>query len=287
MPSDTPTHAVMAPLLTGALFRPERYHFVASLDSTNRWAARLAREGAPQGTVVAADQQRRGRGRSGRHWSSPPGRNLYFSVVLRPLLQPRVAAQLTLLAGLAVAKAVAETGAHDVEIKWPNDLLLHGRKLAGILTEMRADPHGIQYVIVGVGINVHGHIDQFPVELRGRAISLAGFLRSNVQRPALLASVLTELAAEYQRFKQRGLAALRSEWLAFARLTGRQVFVRSADVITPHARVKRQGGGETGENSGLYGIALDLDDDGFLLVQQPDGTVIRVVAGDVTMLDGV
>lgn len=283
---DTPTHATMAPFLTGALFRPGLYHFFPSLDSTNRYAAWLAQEGALEGTVVVADHQTQGRGRLGRRWSSPVGLNLYFSVVLRPVMAPHEAAQLTLLAGLALAQTVAHAGAESVEIKWPNDLLLSGRKLAGILTEMRTDSHGIQYVIVGIGINIHGNANLFPVELRDKVVTLAEFLRDGVHqpiyRPLFLGSALQQLAYWYERFQREGFGALRQDWLAFSRVCGRQVQVNLTsspsldDAVVPWSEPPES----------FFGQALSLDADGFLLVQRQNGVVTRVLAGDVTILGG-
>lgn len=277
---DTPTRAVMKPLLTGTFFRPELYHFFPSLDSTNSRAALLAQQGAVEGTVVVADHQTRGRGRLGRCWSSPEGVNLYFSVVLRPDIKPDEAAQLTLVASLAMAQAVVDAGAADVEIKWPNDVLLGGRKLAGVLSEMRTGPNGIHYVIVGVGINIHGHEDLFPVELRDRVVALAGFLRRRVERPLFLANALAHLARGYARFQREGFVSLRKEWLAFSRICGRKVYVNAAGL---QASV----GMQTPEGEHLTefsGMALALDAEGFLLVQRPDGVISRVVAGDVRIL---
>lgn len=257
-----PTAAVMAPLLTGDRFRPERYHFFSVLDSTNRQAAQWARAGAPEGTVVVADQQTAGRGRLGRHWSSPAGVNLYCSIVLRPALSPREVAQLTLLTGLVLARTVTGMGVAGVEIKWPNDLLLNGRKLAGILTEARVDSSGVQYVVVGIGINLNGTDALLPPELRGKAIHLAELLRGMVDRPRFLADLLAQFDRGYGCFCQQGFGPLREEWLAFSRLLGRPVQVRMAA-------------------ESFAGQALALDNEGCLLVQRADGGLTRVVAGDI------
>ncbi len=255
----------MAPLLTSGLFRSDRYHFFSVLDSTNQQAARLAQEGAEPGTVVVADHQTGGRGRLGRPWSSPKGLHLYCSVVLRPAIPPRDAAQLTLVSGLAVAHTLAGIGVEDVEIKWPNDLLLKGRKVAGILTEMRTDPTRIQYVIVGIGLNVNGTETDFPEELRDKATTLADSLRTTLDRPWLLAKMLAQLDHWYGRFDREGFGPLGQEWLAFSRLLGQPVRVNMA---ADH----------------FSGQALALDTEGCLLVRRANGMLTRVVAGDVTRL---
>ncbi|MEO5348957.1 MAG: biotin--[acetyl-CoA-carboxylase] ligase [Magnetococcus sp. YQC-3] len=263
--TDTPTSAAMAPLLTGRLFCAERYHFFPVLDSTNRHAAQLAQEGAESGTVVVAEQQTQGRGRLGRSWSSPASINLYCSVVLRPDVPPRNAAQLTLLAGLALARALVEAGLREVEIKWPNDLLLGGRKVAGILTEARIDPQRVQYVVVGMGLNVNGTEDDFPPDLRGKAVSLAAVLGAPLNRAGLLAGLLAQLDRLYGQFCREGFSPLRAEWLSFSRLLGRAVQVNLA-------------------NGSFSGRAVALDAEGCLLVQRADGMLSRVVAGDVMPL---
>lgn len=262
--TDQPTAAVMAPLLTGSLFRPDLYHFFPTLDSTNRQAVQWAQAGAAEGTVVVADHQTAGRGRLGRQWSSPAALNLYCSVLLRPNLPPQSAAQLTLLAGLALARTVADMGVTGIEIKWPNDLLLNGRKLAGILTEARADLERVHYVIVGIGINLNGTDETFPVALRGKAVNLADSLRHGVNRPHFLARMLAELDHGYGRFCQAGFGPLREDWLSFSRLLGQPIRVRMA-------------------NAQFSGLALALDEAGCLLVQREDGTLTRVIAGDVLL----
>ena len=268
----------MAPLLTGRLFLPELYHFFNTVDSTNRVAARLAQEGALEGTVVVSDHQSHGRGRLGRHWSSPAGKHLYFSVVLRPAIPPNKAPQLTLLASLALAQAVFDAGVEVVEIKWPNDLLLHGRKVAGILTEMRTDPGGVLYVIVGIGVNIHGQSNAFSLELQGKTATLAEFLHSGIQRPVFLASVLAQLTHRYEQFQTDGFCPIRRDWLAFSKICGRRVRINSAGTTSSVDRCNPA-------DSYSYGIAKRLDPEGFLEVLQSDGTLCRVLAGDVMILD--
>ena len=272
----------MAPLLTGKLFRPELYHFEPTLDSTNCYADQLARAGAEQGTVVVADHQSHGRGRQGRRWLSPAGLNLYFSIVLRPAIATQKAAQLTLIAGLALARSVAQAGATEVEIKWPNDLLLQGRKLAGILTEMRTSSPTVPYVIVGIGVNIHGNSALFPVDLRDHVETLAGFLRCPVNRSHFLAATLAEISVCYERFQQQGFVALRQDWLRYARVCGQRVRVERAGTAPPLGLEKNWI--KPPEN--FDGQAESLDEDGFLLVKQQNGMISRILSGDVKMLGG-
>ncbi len=259
----------MAPLLTGPLFTAERFFFHEVLDSSNREAARLAGLGAEEGTVVVAEQQTQGRGRLGRPWASPPGVSLYFSVVLKPDIETRHAAQLTLLAGLALAKEISThiqsidtDKRNSLEIKWPNDLLLKGRKLAGILTEMRAEGNRVRHVVVGIGVNVNGQATMLPPELHESAITLAEYLRKNIKRSSLLAGFLTTLEQTYRVYLTQGFAPIRTAWLTHAQILGRRVRVNLATEI-------------------FKGEAVKMDTDGFLLVKRDDGQFSRVVAGDV------
>ncbi len=267
--TDTPQPAAMAEWLTGDLFTIDRYFFHEVLDSTNREAARLADDGAAEGTVVVADRQTRGRGRLGRTWISPAGVNLYFSMILRPDIPIRHAAQLTLLAGLALAEEITTcmhrsvNGRPDgLEIKWPNDLMLQGRKLAGILTEMRAEGDRPRQVVLGIGINVNGRSDALPPPLHGRAITLAEHLRETIKRSSLLAGFLSTFEQRYKLYLTKGFAPIRQAWLDHSNLLGRRVQVNL-----------------TAEK--FSGRAVEMDADGFLLVKRDDGRLSRVVAGDV------
>ncbi|MBF0097919.1 MAG: biotin--[acetyl-CoA-carboxylase] ligase [Magnetococcales bacterium] len=255
----------LAPLLRGGLFRAERYHYYALLESTNRQAAQWAQQGAAEGTVVVAEQQSQGRGRLGRHWSSPAGINLYCSLLLRPRMAARHAAQLTLVAGLALWKTVQAWGIPDCVLKWPNDLLLRGRKAAGILTEMRAEGERPIHVIVGIGVNLNGGPGDLPDFLQGQAIHLAEVLLSPVDRGQFLAALLAQWEDDYTRQQTEGFAALAQEWMVAAALPGRRVHIALAE-------------------GSFAGEAVTLDADGCLLVKRADGMLTRVVAGDVTLL---
>ena len=160
----------LAPLL-GTHDLGRGLHHFETLPSTNAHAFKLAQEGAEHGEVVVTEQQTAGRGRRGRVWVSPPGLNLYFSAVLRPELPPQRAAELTLVAAVAVAETLREAGA-DARIKWPNDVQVQGRKLAGILTELSAEPERVHFVVLGVGVNLNAGPDDFPDDVAATATSL-------------------------------------------------------------------------------------------------------------------
>lgn len=233
-----------------------------SVDSTNRLAAELARAGAEQGTTVVAEQQTAGRGRLGRTWTSPARVNLYCSVVLRPSIPPLEVPRLTLVAGIAVAEAVRATADVAAEIKWPNDVLIGGRKVAGVLTELEAEADRVRFVIVGIGVNLNATRTDFPPELQRKATSLLLASGVPVDRAAFTARLLTALDAAYASFLRGGFAALRHRYEELHCLAGRAVTI---DGTPP-----------------LSGTVRGVDADGALLVESA-GEVQRVVSGEVTL----
>lgn len=269
---DTPTsEAVGACLIrdqrSNRLFSGEKLHFFESLDSTNEQATLLARQGAEEGSVVVADHQTRGRGRMGRVWDSPVGLNLYFSMILRPAVEPRYASQLTLLTGLALAETVGAVGVDDVQIKWPNDLLFGGKKVAGILTEMAIEENRVRFIIVGVGVNVNAELADLSPEIADIATTLRARLKIKVKRSVFLADFLGRFQTWYDRYLAEGFAPLRSVWLERSRIQGRRVQVNLL-------------------KDSFAGEAIDLDVDGFLVVKRDDtGRESRVLAGDVHLLE--
>jgi BirA family biotin operon repressor/biotin-[acetyl-CoA-carboxylase] ligase len=253
-----------------ALGRP--LSVVAITTSTNDDARRGAREGAPHGSTWVAEQQTAGRGRRGRHWVSPAGEGLLFSVLLRLDCQPAALPPLALLAGLAARDAVlrAVPGA-DVGIKWPNDVLLGARKIAGVLVEAVTSGHRVEAVVVGIGINVHTRV--FPPEFSDSATSLAlamvstlrprpseaGDVPSPPDRATLLADTLASLDRDLHVVAARGLGLVRARLEVADVLRGRRVC----------------------SESGAQGVASGIDDAGSLLVRTDDGTVSRWISGEV------
>jgi BirA family biotin operon repressor/biotin-[acetyl-CoA-carboxylase] ligase len=236
--------------------------------STNTDAAALGRAGASEGTVVLADAQTAGRGRLGRTWVSRPGLNLYLSVLLRPPVPPAVAPQLALVAGLAVAETFESEGL-AASIKWPNDVLLGGRKACGILTELEAEADRVDFVVVGIGVNLNSGHEDFPPELRDKATSarLAG--GREVDRARFTARLLERLEVCYGRFRANGFGALAAQWERRSALAGREIAVDGAE----------------GRVRGRYG---GIDVDGALLIDEENGRGRhrRVLAGDVTIVGG-
>jgi BirA family biotin operon repressor/biotin-[acetyl-CoA-carboxylase] ligase len=234
--------------------------------STNADAFRLAEGGAEEGTTVIADAQSDGKGRRGRAWSSPSGVNLYCSIVLRPCIMPHEAPQLTFLSSIAVARAIELTTALKPEIKWPNDVLINGRKVAGLLNEMSAETDGINFVILGIGVNLNMTSGQFPDDLRTPATSLLLEQGLPVNRSRFAATMLTELDRLYTDFLRQGFCHMREEWQQLCNANGKGVVVSEGDVeIT-------------------QGMFSGIDSDGALLLRSPDGTLERILSGDVKVI---
>ncbi len=261
------------PLLIDALRRARAgarlgrtIHYFDSVDSTNTVARTLAADGAAEGTVVIAEAQTQGRGRLGRTWLSPPFRNLYVSIILRPPMAPAAAAQITLVAGVAVAEAASEW-APQVAIKWPNDVVIDGRKIAGILTEMEADDGRVRFVILGIGVNLNAAPEDFPAELRDRAAALCTAAGRPIDRVTFAERLLSRLEERYDLFVSQGFAAIRPLWESRSCLTGRHVEIDA--------------GGQR-----CRGVVTGIAADGTLLLHDTAGREIRVVAGDVTVTDG-
>ena len=233
-------------------------------DSTNRVAMEMAESGAKHGTVVVADSQTAGRGRMGRRWVSPAGKNLYVSLLLRPSVPTVDAPSLALVAGVALADAVEAVGVPSA-LKWPNDLYCGGRKAAGILAEMASDPDGVRHVVIGVGLNVNVVEDDFPEDLRGTATSLRICAGRTFRRVDVLARLLDAFGARYAEFIGGGFASLRDGWDRRDFLRGRRVLLR------------RQGGEGWGTADGLdtFGALRFLPDAGPAIELVHSGEIIE------------
>jgi BirA family biotin operon repressor/biotin-[acetyl-CoA-carboxylase] ligase len=235
-------------------------------DSTNVRAKYLAGDGAPEGTVVVAEKQTQGRGRRGRSWFSPPGKGIYTSIVLRPPIPPNEAPKLTLMASVAVAEALMSLTSLKVNIKWPNDILIKGRKVAGILTEISTEMDRIDYVIIGVGVNVNTPRKGLPPDIRHTATSVFMETGKAFPRIALLRAYLEWLEIYYETFKTKGFDPILNRWKHLADIIGRKISVDLMDSVR-------------------VGKVLDVDKDGFLILQDRRGTIERIISGDVTLLN--
>jgi len=236
------------------------------LESTNVTAKEEATKGAEHGTVIVADRQTAGKGRRGREWNSPAGGNLYFSLLLRPDYEPDRASMLTLVMALSVAKALDGILGRDCprpEIKWPNDIVMNGKKICGILTEMGMKQNAIDYVIIGVGINVCRR--QFPMELVEKATDLETACGQKISREELLQRILKSFETYYIAFTEQGnLQTMRKEYNERLVNLGREVCV-----LDPQGE--------------FTGVAGGITDTGELCVELPNGTVKEVYAGEVSV----
>lgn len=215
-----------ATLRTGRLGWPVRH--LRRVDSTNREAERWAAEGAPEGALVLAEGQTAGRGRLGRTWVDLPGRSLLLSLLLRPALPAVETPPLTFAAAVALAEALARwVPADHLELKWPNDVLLGGRKAAGILLEMRSEGQRTEHVILGVGVNVEGQPDEFPAEVRSLCTTVAQWGCPAPRRFEVLCAFLETFESAYDAYLASGLAALLPRWNRWSRLDGRPVRVQT------------------------------------------------------------
>ena len=232
--------------------------------STNDVIERLARDGVKEGVVVFAESQTKGRGRLGRKWVSPPRKGLWFSVLLRPDRRPQEITQLTVASATALRRAIQSHTGLKPEIKWPNDVLVRGKKVAGILTELSGELDHVRYVILGIGVDVNLTPGEFPPDLRKLATSLKVELGKSVSRAELAVAVLRELDQDYARIASGQFAAVADEWEEHCTTIGHEVVIR------------------TGERQ-IRGRAESLGEDGALLLRTDHGHLERIVGGDLTL----
>jgi BirA family biotin operon repressor/biotin-[acetyl-CoA-carboxylase] ligase len=235
-----------------------------SVQSTNIIASQLAEVKAPEGAIVVAERQTKGRGRLGRAWYSPEGAGIYVSIIIYPDIEPALAPGLSIMTAISLAETISAYKPKSVNIKWPNDCLINGRKAAGILTELSTDQGHINHVIVGAGINVNQHRRDFPPEIARSATSLRAELKKGVHRVEFLRRFLFNFEKDYSLFKKSGLKRHRRKILAYSNLIGKKVSLdMSGDRIS--------------------GKAVDIDDRGQLILDTPEGRR-ALIAGEVTVL---
>jgi len=239
--------------------------FFDQVDSTNRVAREHALQGKREGLVILADFQSRGRGRLGRTWESPRGVNLYLSVILRPPIPPSKAQAITIMAGVAGARALAAAAGLEARIKWPNDLFIKGKKAAGLLTEMEGEKQKTLFIIMGIGVNVNWPQEDFPPEMQDKATSLYIEAQKEFSRAAVADGLLGELEQEYTLFLKEGFSLrLKEEWNRLSLVNQKRVMIQNA-------------------HKTLEGVALGLDDDGALLVRDGEGRFQRFISGEVSL----
>ncbi len=248
--------------LKTTFFNKEIYHF-DEVGSTNDVAKTYAVKGVSEGTLVIAEKQVAGKGRLGRKWISPCG-GIWLSMILRPEISPIDASKITILAGVAVAKAIEiETGL-KVQLKWPNDVLIDSKKVAGILTEMSAETDKINFVVVGLGVNTNFGLMAFPEELQGKVTTLKELLGAEVDRVILIKAILKEFEKVYFPLKEGGFKKVLSEWKNFCDMLGKNVKISVLD----------------GE---IEGEVFDIDEHGGLLLKLFSGEMRTIYSGDVVI----
>lgn len=250
-------------------FVGRKLHVYDSVSSTNEIAYEMALSGAEDGTVIIADGQSGGRGRRGRSWSSPGGCNLYTSIIFRPEITPATAPQLTLLSAVALSEVLAEVLGDFEElktsIKWPNDILLQGKKCAGILTEMKSTSSFVEFVVVGIGLNLNMRKESMDSDISEFATSL--FIESGREfsRPFVSQLLYTTMENWYKRYLESGFFPVKESWNSMSGIRGRKVRAAS----------------EKGYDEGM---AIGVDDEGALLLENDSGRVIKINAGDAIFI---
>lgn len=251
-------------------------HYFSSIDSTNTYAKKIANDGCSDGTAVIADIQSSGRGRLGRAWSSPGGKGIWMSVVLRPLISPADVQVITLAASIAVVKAVRRTTGIVAGIKWPNDIILGGRKVCGILTEMSCEMDRINFIVIGIGLNVNQELYDFPEELREMAVSLkmhssegpAGEGKDNMKinhkRSGIIRAIFEELEQVYKEINKKESSRILEEWKSFSVTIGREICISSAD-------------------ESFTGTAVGITHEGKLIIRSNGGITREISSGEVSV----
>ncbi len=246
--------------LQTAAFGRQAIHYLPETDSTNTAAKELAATGAPEGTIVLAETQTGGRGRKGRHWFSPPQEGIYLSMILRPDISPFEVPRITILSAVALAESLGRVTSLSPTIKWPNDVFVGGKKIAGILTETSTEMDITNHVVVGLGLNVNTRV--FPRDLAPIATSLFLETGRTFSRVVLLRHFLQEFETSYQSTRSKGFGSVIDRWRSLTNTIGRRVAV-------------------TLNHQSYSGTASDIDADGALVITDDQGRIRRILSGDV------
>ncbi|WP_347549875.1 biotin--[acetyl-CoA-carboxylase] ligase [Pseudalkalibacillus hwajinpoensis] len=242
-------------------FLGKTVHTYPSVESTQYIAHDLAHRGTPDGTIIVADEQTAGKGRLGRSWHSPRGSGIWTSIILRPKLPPQRAPQFTLIAAVSVVHAIRKQTGLEAEIKWPNDILIDGKKVVGILTELQAESDQIKSIIIGMGINVNAGSEDFPSDLN-QATSLKVESGQNVNRSALLAAILNEFETLYEEYLTNGFRMIKLLWESYAVSLGRKIKARTLNGV-------------------IEGLAKGITDEGVLLLEDVQGRIHHIYSADI------
>jgi len=240
----------------------KKIHWFETLPSTNIRAQELARQGAAEGEIVLAEGQTQGKGRAGRSWVSPPYLNLYLSVILRPTLPPSCTPQITLMSAVALADTIHFFLPSAPEIKWPNDILVGGKKIAGILTESCCEAQGVVFVVVGIGVNLNFPRELMPKSIRNQATSFLILNQKPLDRGTFTSRLIQDLDRCYGILEGNGFPIIAKRWEGFFRLRGKRVRVDMPE-------------------GSVQGKAMGIDTDAALILEREGGHRERIVAGDV------
>lgn len=239
-------------------------HYKESVESTQKIAHQLVQENVPEGTVVIAEEQSSGRGRMDRKWHSPKYTGIWMSLILRPNIPLIKAPQLTLLTAVAVVQAIEEVTNLVPEIKWPNDILVNGKKVTGILTELQAEADKIHSIIIGIGMNVNQQTEDFPVELQMTATSLSIEKDQKISRSDIIKCIFTNLEKLYLLYLEKGFFPIKILWESYAISIGKQIKARTL-------------------TNTLEGKALGITDDGVLQLEDKDGVIHHIYSADIEL----
>jgi len=264
-PPDILSPAEVCPGLTCKVFGKTEYLYYQDIDSTNTRARVLASTGYPEGTVVVADMQTAGRGRRGRSWYSPSSQGIYMSLILRPVLPLKEISRISLLTAVAVAETLEEELNLPARIKWPNDILINDKKVAGILSEAVTDMDGIEYIVIGIGLNINNQLQDFPSDFRTTPTSARVEDEHPVSRVKVLQGLLARLESRYFNLLAGSFEGTLQKGKSLSVVIGQELRL---DTI----------------NGFLVGQAVDIDDNGFLLLCDESGIVHTIISGEITIL---
>jgi BirA family transcriptional regulator, biotin operon repressor / biotin---[acetyl-CoA-carboxylase] ligase len=247
-------------------FLGQTIHYEDCVDSTQKIAHRLAYDDVPEGTIIIAEEQKSGRGRMDRKWHSPKYTGIWMSIILRPKIPLAKAPQLTLIAAVAVVQAIEELTNLSPQIKWPNDILIKGKKMTGILTELQAESDRINSVIIGMGINVNQQLEDFPEELHQIATSLSIEQGIIFSRSTMIRSVLFHLEKLYMLYLEKGFYPIKLLWEGYAISIGKEIIARTLTNV-------------------IKGKALGITDDGVLKIEDSSGEIHHIYSADIELGD--
>ncbi len=247
------------------IFGKKEIIYFTETDSTNTKAKEFASKGAPEGTLVVAEKQTMGRGRKGRSWFSPESDNVYASIILRPKIPPSEAPVITLLSAVATAEALISLTDLKPRIKWPNDILINGKKIAGILTEISMEMDAVDFIVVGIGLNINTKKEDFSREIKRLATSVFIETKKRFSRAKILGEYLKWYETYYDIFKEKGFKPVSSRWKELTDIIGKRITV---DMISKK----------------YVGRVVDVDDEGVLILKDDKGKLHRIYSGDITVM---